>query len=170
MEIRQGAAETTPETTLGRTSYQLPRRRGGSFPAAYQDEGELPSSCPEGGEGASEQLFGEREGASQLPSNVPRKGGGSFPDASHEKGSFPAASLEGGEGASQQLPKRKGQRLAGAQKPRSLVGTKKYNILKKHKEKAYFRRVKPNLEFGDPTRSRRDHARDHPGPNILPAS
>ena len=97
--------------------------------------------------------------------------GGSFPAASQERGSFPAASQEEGRELPSSFPRGRARGWQEPQKPRSLVGTKKYNILnKRNKEKAYFRRVKPNLEFGDPTRSRRDHARDHPGPNILPAS
>ena len=46
-------------------------------------------------------------------------------------------------------------------KPRSLVRTKKFNILNKHiKEKAYFQKAKPNLKFGDLARSRQEVRQD----------
>ena len=46
-------------------------------------------------------------------------------------------------------------------KPRSLVRTKKFNILNKHiKEKAYFQKAKPNLKFGDLARSRQEVRHD----------
>ena len=81
--------------------------------------------------------------------------GGSSPAASQERGSFPAASQEEGRELPSSFPRGRARGWQEPQKPRSLVGSKKCNILNnRNKEKAYFRRVKPNLEFGDPTRSR----------------
>ena len=115
---------------------------------------------------AKDRILGSQEGQ-----QLHRRRGVSFPAAFQARGSFPAASQEEGRELPSSFPRGRARGWQEPQKPRSLVGTKKYNILnKRNKEKAYFRRVKPNLEFGDPTRSRRDHARDHPGPNILPAS
>ena len=70
--------------------------------------------------------------------------GGSSPAASQERGSFPAASQEEGRELPSSFPRGRARGWQEPQKPRSLVGTKKCNILnKRNKEKAYFRRVKP---------------------------
>ena len=90
-----------------------------SFPAAAQKEGrELPSSFLENGKELPSFPATSQEEGRELPSSFP--GEGELP------GCFPG----GGEGASQQLPKRKGQRLAGAAKAQILGRDQKVQYFK----------------------------------------